>query len=99
MVEEEPLDMEPEIPLPMQEPEMKVRKDYVRQKKGSAARLMQRCPITGQLIAAEEMSNHLKAKWPHVFFLLIKSQKLKQYGFLNVFFFFFMFAVCLVPDV
>eukprot|EP00490_Sorites_sp_Unknown_P012108 CAMPEP_0114698000 /NCGR_PEP_ID=MMETSP0191-20121206/74396_1 /TAXON_ID=126664 /ORGANISM="Sorites sp." /LENGTH=699 /DNA_ID=CAMNT_0001997757 /DNA_START=40 /DNA_END=2137 /DNA_ORIENTATION=- len=70
MVEEEPLDMEPEIPLPMQEPEMKVRKDYVRQKKGSAQRLMQRCPITGQLIAAEEMSNHLKVllldpKWKH----------------------------------
>ncbi|CAJ1348154.1 unnamed protein product [Effrenium voratum] len=68
--DEEPLDMEPEIPLPMQEPEMKVRKDYVRQKKGSAARLMQRCPITGQLIAAEEMSNHLKVllldpKWKH----------------------------------
>ncbi|CAE7218188.1 SF3A1, partial [Symbiodinium pilosum] len=68
--EEEPLDMEPEIPLPMQEPEMKVRKDYVRQKKGSAQRLMQRCPITGQLIAAEEMSNHLKVllldpKWKH----------------------------------
>eukprot|EP00438_Fugacium_kawagutii_P031750 Skav201266 [mRNA] locus=scaffold1810:12507:24590:+ [translate_table: standard] len=70
MIEEEPLDMEPEIPLPMQEPEMKVRKDYVRQKKGSAQRLMQRCPITGQLIAAEEMSNHLKVllldpKWKH----------------------------------
>ncbi|CAE7179523.1 SF3A1 [Symbiodinium microadriaticum] len=68
--EEEPIDMEPEIPLPMQEPEMKVRKDYVRQKKGSAQRLMQRCPITGQLIAAEEMSNHLKVllldpKWKH----------------------------------
>lgn len=68
--DEEPLDMEPEIPLPMQEPEMKVRKDYVRQKKGSAQRLMQRCPITGQLIAAEEMSNHLKVllldpKWKH----------------------------------
>lgn len=49
---------------------MKVRKDYVRQKKGSAQRLMQRCPITGQLIAAEEMSNHLKVllldpKWKH----------------------------------
>jgi len=68
--EEEPLDMEPEIPLPMQEPEMKVRKDYVRSKRGSAQRLMQRCPITGQLIPAEEMSNHLKVllldpKWKH----------------------------------
>ena len=34
----------------MQEPEMKVRKDYVRQKKGSAQRLMQRCPITGGVV-------------------------------------------------
>jgi len=70
MQEEEPLDMEPEIPLPLQEPEMKVRKDYVRTKKASAQRLMQRCPITGQLIPAEEMSNHLKVllldpKWKH----------------------------------
>eukprot|EP00930_Biecheleria_cincta_P078129 TRINITY_DN6552_c0_g1_i1.p1 TRINITY_DN6552_c0_g1~~TRINITY_DN6552_c0_g1_i1.p1 ORF type:complete len:703 (-),score=210.82 TRINITY_DN6552_c0_g1_i1:76-2184(-) len=70
MQDEEPLDMEPEIPLPMQEPEMKVRKDYVRTKKASAQRLMQRCPITGQLIPAEEMSNHLKVllldpKWKH----------------------------------
>lgn len=68
--EEEPLDLEPEIPLPMQDPEMKVRKDYVRHKKAQSQRLMQRCPITGQLIPAEEMSNHLKVllldpKWKH----------------------------------
>lgn len=68
--DEDPMDMEPEIPLPMQEPEMKVRKDYVRHKKGTTSRLMQRCPITGQLIPAEEMSNHLKVllldpKWKH----------------------------------
>lgn len=59
-LDEEPLEMEPEIPLPPQDPEMKVRKDYVRNKKQPAQRLMQRCPITGQLIPAEEMSNHLK---------------------------------------
>ncbi|CAE8712043.1 unnamed protein product [Polarella glacialis] len=68
--EEEPMDLEPEIPMPMQDPEMKVRKDYVRHKKGSSSRLMQRCPITGQLIPAEDMSNHLKVllldpKWKH----------------------------------
>merc|ERR1712039_128170 len=62
--------MEPEIPLPAQDPEMKVRKDYARHKKASQQRLMQRCPITGQLIPAEEMSNHLKVllldpKWKH----------------------------------
>jgi len=72
MVDEEPMMdiMEPEIPIPQQDGEMKVRKDYVRHKKGSASRLMQRCPITGQLIPAEEMSNHLKVllldpKWKH----------------------------------
>eukprot|EP00933_Yihiella_yeosuensis_P030521 TRINITY_DN24163_c0_g1_i1.p1 TRINITY_DN24163_c0_g1~~TRINITY_DN24163_c0_g1_i1.p1 ORF type:complete len:699 (-),score=262.40 TRINITY_DN24163_c0_g1_i1:188-2284(-) len=68
--EEEPLDLEPEIPLPVQEPEMKIKKDYVRHKKGQSQRIMQRCPITGQLIPAEEMSNHLKVllldpKWKH----------------------------------
>jgi len=60
MPEEEPVELEPEIPLPAQDPEMKVRKDYVRHKKASTSRLMQRCPITGQLIPAEEMSSHLK---------------------------------------
>lgn len=70
MPEEDPVEMEPEIPLPAQDPEMKVRKDYVRQKKASAQRTTQRCPITGQLIPAEEMSNHLKVllldpKWKH----------------------------------
>merc|ERR1712159_854891 len=49
---------------------MKVRKDYHRVKKSSTQRLMQRCPITGQLIPAEEMSSHLKVllldpKWKH----------------------------------
>jgi len=68
--EDEPVEMEPEIPLPAQDPEMKVRKDYVRHKKASAQRIMQRCPITGQLIPAEEMSSHLKIllldpKWKH----------------------------------
>jgi len=68
--EEEAAELEPEIPLPAAEPEMKVRKDYVRHKKASAQRLTQRCPITGQLIPAEEMSNHLKVllldpKWKH----------------------------------
>merc|ERR1719502_2119053 len=68
--EEEPMEQEEEIPMPTQDSEMKVRKDYVRSKKGSAQRLMQRCPITGQLIPAEEMSNHLKVllldpKWKH----------------------------------
>jgi len=68
--EEEPMELEPEIPMPAQDSEMKVRKDYVRHKKATAQRLMQRCPITGQLIPAEEMSNHLKVllldpKWKH----------------------------------
>jgi len=68
--EDDPVELEPEIPLPAQDPEMKVRKDYVRHKKASAQRLMQRCPITGQLIPAEEMSSHLKVllldpKWKH----------------------------------
>mmetsp|Transcript_105435 Transcript_105435/g.297934 ORF Transcript_105435/g.297934 Transcript_105435/m.297934 type:complete len:703 (+) Transcript_105435:81-2189(+) len=68
--EEEPVELEPEIPLPAQDPEMKVRKDYVRHKKAASQRLMQRCPITGQLIPAEEMSSHLKVllldpKWKH----------------------------------
>eukprot|EP00411_Alexandrium_monilatum_P062476 CAMPEP_0175525502 /NCGR_PEP_ID=MMETSP0096-20121207/19136_1 /TAXON_ID=311494 /ORGANISM="Alexandrium monilatum, Strain CCMP3105" /LENGTH=704 /DNA_ID=CAMNT_0016828109 /DNA_START=22 /DNA_END=2136 /DNA_ORIENTATION=- len=68
--EDEPVELEPEIPLPAQDPEMKVRKDYVRHKKATAPRLMQRCPITGQLIPAEEMSSHLKVllldpKWKH----------------------------------
>eukprot|EP00932_Pfiesteria_piscicida_P019637 SRR837773.6462.p1 GENE.SRR837773.6462~~SRR837773.6462.p1 ORF type:complete len:357 (-),score=91.37 SRR837773.6462:47-1033(-) len=49
---------------------MKVRKDYVRVKKAANQRMMQRCPITGQVIPAEEMSNHLKIllldpKWKH----------------------------------
>lgn len=57
---DEDLELEPEIPLPAQDPEMKVRKDYVRHKKASNQRLMQRCPITGQLVPAEEMSHHLK---------------------------------------
>merc|ERR1719375_2873712 len=64
------MEMEPEIPMPSQDSEMKVRKDYIRHKKATAGRLMQRCPITGQLIPAEEMSNHLKVllldpKWKH----------------------------------
>merc|ERR1712048_286845 len=68
--EEEPVEQEPEIPMPSQDSEMKVRKDYVRRPKQAAQRLMQRCPITGQLIPAEEMSNHLKVllldpKWKH----------------------------------
>jgi len=70
MPEEEPMELEPEIPVPSQDAEMKVRKDYVRHKKTAGQRLMQRCPITGQLIPAEEMSNHLKIllldpKWKH----------------------------------
>merc|ERR1719277_1853489 len=70
MPDEEPMEVEPEIPVPAQDTEMKVRKDYVRHKKQGGARLMQRCPITGQLIPAEEMSNHLKIllldpKWKH----------------------------------
>merc|ERR1719502_906712 len=68
--EEEPMEQEEEIPMPQQDSEMKVRKDYIRQKKAGAQRLMQRCPITRQLIPAEEMSNHLKIllldpKWKH----------------------------------
>lgn len=68
--QEEPMEQEEDIPMPQQDSEMKVRKDYVRHKKAAAARLMQRCPITGQLIPAEEMSNHLKVllldpKWKH----------------------------------
>mmetsp|Transcript_38876 Transcript_38876/g.91526 ORF Transcript_38876/g.91526 Transcript_38876/m.91526 type:complete len:705 (-) Transcript_38876:79-2193(-) len=59
-IQEEPMELEPEIPLPAQDVEVKVVKDYVRPKKGTAQRLTQRCPITGQHIAAEEMSNHLK---------------------------------------
>jgi len=70
MQQEEPMEQEPEIPMPQQDSEMKVRKDYVRNKKAGANRMMQRCPITGQLIPAEEMSNHLKIllldpKWKH----------------------------------
>merc|ERR1712176_766265 len=70
MPDEEPAELEPEVPMPSQDAEMKVRKDYVRHKKASQQRLMQRCPITGQLIPAEEMSNHLKVllldpKWKH----------------------------------
>lgn len=70
MPEEDPLEMEPEIPVPAQDAEMKLRRDYVRHKKTTGNRLMQRCPITGQLIPAEEMSNHLKIllldpKWKH----------------------------------
>merc|ERR1719437_248045 len=70
MPEEEPMELEPEIPVPAMDAEMKVRKDYVRQKKNASQRMMQRCPITGQLIPAEEMSNHLKVllldpKWKH----------------------------------
>merc|ERR1719265_2233293 len=60
MEAEEPMEQEPEIPMPQQDSEMKVRKDYVRNKRATSQRLMQRCPITGQLIPAEEMSNHLK---------------------------------------
>merc|ERR1719392_412 len=49
---------------------MKVRKDYVRRAKQSSQRIMQRCPITGQLIPVEDMSHHLKVllldpKWKH----------------------------------
>jgi len=67
---EEAMEMEPEIPMPQQDSEMKLRKDYVRRKKAAAQRLMQRCPITGQLIPAEEMSAHLNVllldpKWKH----------------------------------
>merc|ERR1719331_488657 len=39
---------------------MKIRKEYIRQKKTTIQRVTQRCPITGQLIPAEEMSNHLR---------------------------------------
>merc|ERR1719502_1528020 len=68
--EEEPMEQEEEIPMPTQDSEMKLRKDYVRRKKATAQRLMQRCPITGQLILAEEMSAHLNVllldpKWKH----------------------------------
>jgi len=68
--EQEAMEMEPEIPMPQQDSEMKLRKDYVRRKKAAAQRLMQRCPITGQLIPAEEMSAHLNVllldpKWKH----------------------------------
>lgn len=68
--EDEPVEMEPEIPMPSMDNEMKVRKDYVRHRKASQQRIMQRCPITGQLIPAEEMSHHLKVllldpKWKH----------------------------------
>merc|ERR1719506_2868419 len=64
------MELEPEIPMPLQDSEMKVRKDYVRHRKASQQRLMQRCPITGQLIPAEEMSSHLRIllldpKWKH----------------------------------
>merc|ERR1719265_343847 len=53
--------------------EARVRTDYVRSKRalpGSVGKQMQKCPITGQLIPAEEMSNHLKVllldpKWKH----------------------------------
>merc|ERR1719389_1238736 len=53
--------------------EMRVRTDYVRTKRtlpGSTGKQMQKCPITGQLIPAEEMSSHLKVllldpKWKH----------------------------------
>jgi len=70
MPDEDPFEQEPEIPMPAQDPEMKVRKDYVRHRKASTQRIMQRCPITGQLIPAEEMSHHLKVllldpKWKH----------------------------------
>eukprot|EP00929_Paragymnodinium_shiwhaense_P101383 TRINITY_DN6443_c0_g1_i1.p1 TRINITY_DN6443_c0_g1~~TRINITY_DN6443_c0_g1_i1.p1 ORF type:complete len:691 (+),score=245.88 TRINITY_DN6443_c0_g1_i1:74-2146(+) len=70
MEEEDPVEQEPDIPMPAQDPEMKVRKDYVRHRKSSTQRIMQRCPITGQLIPAEEMSHHLKVllldpKWKH----------------------------------
>mmetsp|Transcript_1763 Transcript_1763/g.3934 ORF Transcript_1763/g.3934 Transcript_1763/m.3934 type:complete len:697 (+) Transcript_1763:132-2222(+) len=66
-MQEEP---EPDIPMPQMDTEMKVRKDYVRMKKTGTQRTMQRCPITGQLIPAEEMSQHLKIllldpKWKH----------------------------------
>lgn len=68
--EEDPEEPEEAIPMPSQDNEMKVRKDYVRQRKQTAKSAMQRCPITGQLIPAEEMSNHLKIllldpKWKH----------------------------------
>mmetsp|Transcript_99037 Transcript_99037/g.171640 ORF Transcript_99037/g.171640 Transcript_99037/m.171640 type:complete len:705 (-) Transcript_99037:105-2219(-) len=68
--EEELMELDPEIPMPAPDMEMKVRKGYVRHKKNTAQRMMQRCPITGQLIPAEEMSNHLKVllldpKWKH----------------------------------
>merc|ERR1712203_986960 len=67
---DEDVELEPELPMPAQDTEMKVRKDYARQRKTQAQRLMQRCPITGQLIPAEEMSTHLKVllldpKWKH----------------------------------
>merc|ERR1719265_2660411 len=70
MEAEEPMEQEPEIPMPQQDSEMKVRKDYVRNRKAATQRMMQRCRITGQLIPAEEMSNHLKVllldpKWKH----------------------------------
>merc|ERR1719436_118243 len=70
MPEEEPMELEPEIPVPSMDAEMKVRKDYVRHRKAQTQRMMQRCPITGQLIPAEDMSNHLKIllldpKWKH----------------------------------
>eukprot|EP00928_Gymnodinium_smaydae_P048402 TRINITY_DN32354_c0_g1_i1.p1 TRINITY_DN32354_c0_g1~~TRINITY_DN32354_c0_g1_i1.p1 ORF type:complete len:722 (+),score=251.36 TRINITY_DN32354_c0_g1_i1:92-2257(+) len=70
--DDEPVEEEPEIPMPSQDVDMnmKVRKDYVRHRKASTQRIMQRCPITGQLIPAEDMSHHLKVllldpKWKH----------------------------------
>lgn len=68
--DDETLELEQDIPMPSADAEMKVRKDYVRHKKSAGQRLMQRCPITGQLIPAEEMSTHLKIllldpKWKH----------------------------------
>lgn len=70
MPDEDPVELEPEIGMPNPDGEMKVRKDYVRHRKASSQRLMQRCRITGQLIPAEEMSHHLKVllldpKWKH----------------------------------
>jgi len=59
--DDDPLELEPEIAIPMQDSgEMKVRKDYVRSTRRATQKMLQRCPITGQLIPAEDMSNHLK---------------------------------------
>uniref|UniRef100_A0A7S0FYU8 Splicing factor 3A subunit 1 conserved domain-containing protein n=1 Tax=Pyrodinium bahamense TaxID=73915 RepID=A0A7S0FYU8_9DINO len=58
--EEECLEAVLELSAPVRDPDMKIRKDYVRRKKVAPKRLMQRCPITGQLLPVEEMSGHIR---------------------------------------